>query len=70
MHREGLAYGLLFAVPPAIGMTGFSVMATTGGLINPVAALIGTATFGIIFAFVYIAAARGQANENRSPGTI
>ncbi len=70
MNREGVGYGLLFAVPPAVGMTGFSVMATSGGLINPVAALIGTATFGIIFAFVYIAAARGQANENRSPGKI
>jgi multisubunit Na+/H+ antiporter MnhB subunit len=70
MNRQGLGYGLLFAVPPAVGMTGFSVMATTGGLINPIAALIGVATFGIIFVFVYIAAARGQANENRSPGTI
>ena len=70
MHREGLAYGLLFSVPPAIGMTGFSVMATGGGLINPVAALVGAATFGIIFTFVYVAASRGSADESRSPGTI
>jgi predicted Zn-dependent protease len=70
VNREGLAYGLLFAVPPAIGMTGFSVMATGGGLINPLAGLIGAATFGVIFAFVYVAAARGEANEDRSPGTI
>lgn len=70
MNREGLAYGLLFAGPPAIGMTGFSVMATGGGLINPLAALVGAATFGIIFTFVYVAAARGEADESRSPGTI
>jgi hypothetical protein len=70
MDREALAYALLFSVPPAVGMTGFSVMATSGGLINPVAALVGAATFGIIFAFVYVAATRGQADESRSPGTI
>ena len=70
MNREALAYALLFSIPPGIGMTGFSVMATSGGLINPVAALVGAATFGVIFAFVYVAATRGQANENRSPGTI
>lgn len=70
MNREALAYALLFSVPPGIGMTGFSVMATSGGLINPVAALIGAATFGIIFAFVYVAATRGQADESRAPGTL
>jgi hypothetical protein len=70
MNREALAYALLFSVPPGIGMTGFSVMATSGGLINPVAALVGVATFGIIFTFVYLAATRGQADEGRSPGTM
>jgi len=70
MDREALAYALLFSVPPGIGMTGFSVMATSGGLINPVAALIGVATFGAIFAFVYVAATRGQADESRAPGTL
>jgi len=70
MDREALVYGLLFSVPPAIGMTGFSVMATQGGLINPVAALIGLATGAIIFSFVYVAATRGQADESRSPGAM
>jgi len=70
MDRQALAYALLFSVPPAIGMTGFSVMATTGGLINPVAALIGVATWVIIFAFVYVAATRGQPDESRSPGAM
>jgi hypothetical protein len=70
MNREALAYALLFSVPPGIGMTGFSVMATTGGLINPVALLVGFATAGIIFSFVYVAATRGQADESRSPGAL
>lgn len=70
MNREALAYALLFSVPPAIGMTGFSVMATSGGLINPIAALIGVVTGTIIFSFVYVAATRGQANESRSPGAM
>lgn len=70
MDREALGYALLFSVPPGIGMTGFSVMATTGGLLNPLALAIGFITTAIIFGFVYVAATRGQADESRVPGGI
>lgn len=70
MHREALAYALLFSLPPGIGMTGFSVMATGGGVLNPVAIGIGVVTTAIIFTFVYVAASRGSADETRTPGSL
>lgn len=54
--RQAIFYGLLFAVPPGIGVTGFVTYATGGGIVTPTAAAVGGVTAVLIFSLVFAAA--------------
>lgn len=52
VSRAAVGWALLFAVPPAVGTTGYAAMVAGGGAVRPTALLTGGLVGGVIFALV------------------
>lgn len=50
--RAAVGWALLFAVPPAVGVTGYASMLMGGRLVEPAAIAVGAVVGGAIFALV------------------
>ncbi|MFB6353334.1 MAG: hypothetical protein ABEJ92_04545 [Halobacteriales archaeon] len=59
--REALGWALLFAVPPAVGVTGYATMVIGEGLFDPRAWLAGGLVFAVVFSLVLGSRAVGAA---------
>ena len=65
MDRETLAWALVFSVPVAIGITGYTAFVLRGDAINALSVLVGAAVGLVLFALVAYAGSGGSADERR-----
>lgn len=61
VSRATLGWALLFAVPPAVGVTGYATMVIGGSLVEPRALAAGSLVFAVVFALVLGSRAVGSA---------
>lgn len=61
VSRAAIGWALLFAVPPAAGVTGYASMLMGGRLVEPGAIAVGAVVGGGIFALVLGAQLTGSA---------
>lgn len=50
--RAAVGWALLFAVPPGVGVTGYTALVAGEGLVGPTSVLAGVLTAAVIFALV------------------
>lgn len=61
--RTAVGWALLFAVPPAVGVTGYATMVIRRGPLEPMAVATGVLTFVIVFALVLGSQLTGSAED-------
>lgn len=61
--RAAVGWALLFAVPPGVGVTGYTAFVAGEGLVGPTSLLAGFVTAAVIFALVLGSQAVGSAED-------
>jgi putative effector of murein hydrolase LrgA (UPF0299 family) len=64
--RSTVGWALLFAVPPGVGVTGYTAMLSGEGFLGPVSVAAGLVTAGAIFAVVFGSQQVGSPDPDRA----
>lgn len=65
VSRSAVGWALLLAVPPGLGVTGYTAMLAGEGFLGPTAIAAGLVTAGVIFVVVFASQLVGSPDPDR-----